>query len=100
MNETEKERLIKKDLASIENRVRHAFNQGYEMGLKENLSLCYRSGMTGQWIKIRMMDVGPDKICDDSGIYYWMCSICGSKASGWGNYKYCPKCGATMEVQE
>lgn len=36
MNEAEKERLIKKDIVSIENRVRHAFNQGYEMGLKEN----------------------------------------------------------------
>ena len=38
MNESEKERLIKKDIASIENRVRHAFNQGYEMGLKERSS--------------------------------------------------------------
>ena len=38
MNESEKERLIKKDIASIENRVRHAFNQGYEMGLKESRS--------------------------------------------------------------
>ena len=36
MNEPEKERLIKKDIESIENRVRHAFNQGYEMGLKES----------------------------------------------------------------
>ena len=36
MNVEEKERLIKKDIASIENRVRSAFNQGYEMGLKEN----------------------------------------------------------------
>ena len=35
MNEAEKERLIKKDIVSIENRVRHAFNQGYEMGVKE-----------------------------------------------------------------
>lgn len=35
MNVEEKERLIKKDIESIENRVRHAFNQGYEMGLKE-----------------------------------------------------------------
>ena len=37
----EKERLIKKDIVSIENRVRHAFNQGYEMGVKaykENMS--------------------------------------------------------------
>ena len=38
MNEAEKERLIKKDIESIENRVRHAFNQGYEMGLKESRS--------------------------------------------------------------
>lgn len=36
MNEAEKEILIKKDIVSIENRVRHAFNQGYEMGMKEN----------------------------------------------------------------
>ena len=38
MNEAEKERLIKKDIKSIENRVRSAFNQGYEMGLKEGRS--------------------------------------------------------------
>lgn len=38
MNEAEKERLIKKDIVSIENRVRHAFNQGYEMGMKESSS--------------------------------------------------------------
>lgn len=38
MNESEKERLIKKDIVSIENRVRHAFNQGYEMGVKESRS--------------------------------------------------------------
>ena len=40
MNEEEKERLIKKDILSIENRVRHAFNQGYEMGLKERKNTC------------------------------------------------------------
>jgi hypothetical protein len=38
MNEAEKERLIKKDIRSIENRVRSAFNQGYEMGIKESRS--------------------------------------------------------------
>lgn len=44
MNQAEKERLIKKDLASIENRVRHAFNQGYEMGLKgrSNCEACHK----------------------------------------------------------
>ena len=31
---TDKEKLIEKDIKSIENRVRHAFNQGYEAGLK------------------------------------------------------------------
>jgi rubredoxin len=44
MNVEEKERLIKKDIKSIENRVRSAFNQGYEMGLREghlkNLNTC------------------------------------------------------------
>lgn len=39
MNEAEKERLIKKDIESIENRVRHAFNQGYEMGMKDREKL-------------------------------------------------------------
>ena len=34
MNEFDKEKLIEKDIKSIENRVRHAFNQGYEAGLK------------------------------------------------------------------
>ena len=38
MDEAEKERLIKKGMLSIENRVRHVFNQGYEMGLKANKS--------------------------------------------------------------
>lgn len=38
MDEAEKERLIKKNMLSIENRVRHVFNQGYEMGVKKNKS--------------------------------------------------------------
>lgn len=96
MNEAEKERLIKKDIASIENKVRSAFNQGYEMGLKEQLSHSLSERMTGGWIKIRFVNVDP---CDDGETYCWMCSICGSKASGWGNYKYCPKCGAKMEAK-
>ena len=35
MSYIEKERLIKADIESIENRVRHAFNQGYDLGFKE-----------------------------------------------------------------
>ena len=30
----DKEKLIKADIASIENKVRHAFNQGYDLGFK------------------------------------------------------------------
>lgn len=32
----EKERLIKVDIESVENRVRHAFNQGYELGYQQH----------------------------------------------------------------
>ena len=35
MNFIEKEKLIKVDIISIENRVRHAFNQGYDLGFKD-----------------------------------------------------------------
>lgn len=35
MSHIEKEKLIKADIASIENSVRHAFNQGYDLGYKE-----------------------------------------------------------------
>ena len=35
MSYIEKEKLIKADIASIENRVRHAFKQGYNLGFKD-----------------------------------------------------------------
>ena len=35
MSYIEKEKLIEADIASIENRVRHAFNQGYDLGFKD-----------------------------------------------------------------
>ena len=35
MSFIEKEKLIKADIVSIENRVRHAFNQGYDLGFKD-----------------------------------------------------------------
>ena len=40
MSHIEKEKLIKADIASIENRVRHAFNQGYDLGYKEGKANC------------------------------------------------------------
>lgn len=39
MKSTEKERLIKSDISSIENQVRHAFNQGYDLGYKQGLNI-------------------------------------------------------------
>ena len=63
MNEAEKERLIKKDIKSIENRVRSAFNQGYEMGLKES-----RSENPNKWIPVseRLPKVGSEVfVCFD-----------------------------------
>lgn len=63
MNEAEKERLIKKDLVSIENKVRHAFNQGYEMGLKES-----SSENPNKWIPVseRLPEVGSEVlVCFD-----------------------------------
>ena len=39
MTNAEKERLIRSDILSIENRVRHALNQGYDLGYKEGLNI-------------------------------------------------------------
>jgi len=41
----EKERLIKADIKSVENRVRHAFNQGYELGYQQGLEDGRRQGV-------------------------------------------------------
>lgn len=70
MNEAEKERLIKKDIASIENRVRHAFNQGYEMGVKES-----SSEKPNKWIGVEVLDKIRDEIhataeMHEDGDYY------------------------------
>lgn len=49
----------------------------------------------GHWIEVI------DEI-DSLGNKTWhhKCSICGNEDSGWGNYKYCPNCGAKMKVGE
>lgn len=28
---------------------------------------------------------------------HWECSKCGSGKSGWGEFKFCPECGAVMD---
>ena len=77
----EKEKLIHDDLRSIENRVSHAFNQGYEMGLKHRLK-------TGHW----------ESYCYQNN----RCSVCGYiiADSDTDEFKYCPNCGARMGVEE
>jgi len=49
---------------------------------------------TGHWIEVI------DEI-DSFGNKTWhhKCSICGNEDSGWGDYKYCPNCGARMESE-
>lgn len=58
MSYIEKEKLIKADIASIENRVRHAFNQGYDLGYKEGKANCSKNS-TGS---ITKNDLGVDCI--------------------------------------
>ena len=67
MNHIEKERLIKADIASIENRVRHAFNQGYDLGFKDGKERARpQEPKTGHWI-----------IIDDCELFMAKCSECG-----------------------
>ena len=82
----EKERLIKDDLSSISNRVRHAFNQGYELGRKSIQK-------TGVWVGV-----------DEEPHEDYECNLCGYMVSTYGvniephtEYKFCPNCGAKME---
>ena len=51
MNHIEKEKLIKADIESIENRVRHAFNQGYDLGFKDGKEkVAYLYGYNHQYV--------------------------------------------------
>lgn len=48
----EKEKLIKADIASIENRVRHAFNQGYDLGFKNGKEKAKPQEQEPRWISV------------------------------------------------
>lgn len=52
MSYIEKEKLIKADIASIENRVRHAFNQGYDLGFKDGKEKAKPQEQEPRWIPI------------------------------------------------
>lgn len=44
----------------------------------------------GEWISVVDHE---DEIIKEN---HWECSKCGSSKSGWGEYKFCPNCGADM----
>ena len=130
MDEAEKERLIKKNMLSIENRVRNVFNQGYEMGVKESRSeipntcgdavsraivqeeitksIELKENPYQLWYRIRALpSVTPQQragrwIDDEFGS---KCSCCGiythlDKFDRPMKFKCCSMCGAKMEVEE
>ena len=69
MSYIEKEKLIKADIASIENRVRHAFNQGYDLGFKDGKEKAKpqeQKPKTGHWIRTT----------DEAGYPVWECDKC------------------------
>lgn len=49
----------------------------------------------GEWISVI------DSYHEDGTIYesHWECSKCGSGRSGWGEFKFCPDCGADMRPE-
>ena len=85
MKIVEKERLIKSDILSIESRVRHAFNQGYDLGYKEGIKKNKKQPKTGHWWE---RDTYPQE-CE-----CWDCSEC--QETVFERTNYCPNCGAKM----
>jgi hypothetical protein len=95
MSYIEKEKLIKADIESIENRVRHAFNQGYDLGYKEGKERAKpQEPKTGHWIVAK----GGSYI----GVRNACCSSCKDfYTNDWNVMNYCPNCGCRMiEPQE
>jgi ribulose bisphosphate carboxylase small subunit len=90
MSYIEKEKLIKADIACIENKVRHAFNQGYDLGYKEGKSK--QEPKTGHWIDITNKN---------KTVIAVRCSCCEKSPKYAIKSDFCPNCGAEMsEVEE
>jgi predicted RNA-binding Zn-ribbon protein involved in translation (DUF1610 family) len=83
----EKEKLIRSDILSIENRVRHAFNQGYDLGYKDGIKKHLK---TGHW----KSTIDGKPVCSE-------CGFVSESEDGYFVSHYCPNCGARMvEPQE
>lgn len=96
MSYIEKEKLIKADMASIENRVRHAFNQGYDLGFKDGkekakpLEQEPQIRPKGHWIE-HETNFTHLRECSYCKCYFdWMMP----------RNSYCPNCGADMRKVE
>lgn len=92
MKSAEKERLIKSDILSIESQVRHAFNQGYDLGYKDGLQKNIKTlppvnpqPKTGHWIRISPAEIYE---CSECGQNVMTSDICA--------YRFCHGCGAKM----
>lgn len=55
-----------------------------------------RPNIHARWIPIT------DSYYEDGTVKesHWECSKCGSGKSGWGEFKFCPDCGAKMKGGE
>lgn len=101
----ERERLIQSDISSIENRVRHTFNQGYDLGYKDGLQKSEtvtefadrcrecgaKHGELGHWISIVV-----------NGRHKIKCNKCDYTEPEYATHirNYCPYCGTKMVEQE
>jgi flagellar biosynthesis/type III secretory pathway protein FliH len=89
MSYIEKEKLIKADIASIEKTVRHAFNQGYDLGYKEGKSK--QEPKIGHWIEITN---------NRGTVIALRCSRCEKSPKYAIKSDFCPSCGADMRESE
>ena len=93
-------KALKDDLASINNRLHHAFNQGFELGRKSVTP----KEKTGHWIGHREHCENLGVMPSGLGAYEWCSNCdCGIDVREWhrNHYNFCPNCGAKMiEPQE
>jgi len=76
----------------------HTFEDLKEHGMLDNYSMAFDMAISalsenkGEWIHVvdSYYKDGREKES------HWECSKCGSRKSWWGEFKFCPTCGADM----